>query len=124
MRLDGCPFALLVASAIWVGNAATADEPGHLPPGSANAPSHEGVAEEHKSGENETSAHEAEAHAEAEHHEEPSDLLLRDLFTAGWGEPFEERPREGRAPRFTLPRSRQGFLERIAVINYAYANGL
>jgi hypothetical protein len=123
MKLDGCPFALLVASALWTGNAATADEPGYPLAGAANAQSHP-AADEHKRDEHETSGSGAEAHAEGERREEPSDLLLRDLFTTGWGEAFEERPRAGRAPRFNLPKSRQGFLERIAFINYTYTNGL
>ncbi len=65
-----------------------------------------------------------EGHHEAgEHREEPSDLFLSDFFSAGWRESFEEREREGRAPRFNLFKSRQGFLERIASVNYAYTNG-
>ncbi|HMF12632.1 MAG TPA: hypothetical protein VKE94_10010 [Gemmataceae bacterium] len=78
----------------------------------------------------ESAAHPAgEGHGEAEHehgghHEQPSDLYACDFFRTGWGERFEERPSEGRAPRFKLFKSRQGFLERIAFGAYAYTNGL
>jgi hypothetical protein len=63
-------------------------------------------------------------HEAGEHHEQPSDLFPCDFFRTGWVEPFEERPREGRAPRFKLFKSRQGFLERIAVGGYTYTNGV
>jgi hypothetical protein len=63
-------------------------------------------------------------HGEGHHHEEPGDLLLSNFLTSGWSEPFEERERAGRAPRFNLFKSRQGFLERIGFVNYAYTNGL
>ena len=69
-------------------------------------------------GEHGDAGHEAEGH-----HEQPSDLFLRDFFRTGWDERFEERPSEGRAPRFRLFKSRQGFLERIAEVSYAYTNG-
>src|SRR5262249_38104323 len=65
-----------------------------------------------------------EAEHAGEHHEQPSDLFPCDFFRAGWAEPFEERPSEGRAPRFKLFKSRQGFLERIAVGGYTYTNGV
>src|SRR5262249_3464703 len=63
-------------------------------------------------------------HEAGEHHEQPSDLSPCDFFRTGWAEPFEERPSEGRAPRFKLFKSRQGFLERIAVGGYTYTNGV
>jgi len=63
-------------------------------------------------------------HEAGEHHEAPSDLFPCDFFRIGWAEPFEERPREGRAPRLKLFKSRQGFLERIALGGYTYTNGV
>ncbi len=64
-----------------------------------------------------------DAHGEGHHHAEPSDLGLSNLGE-GWSEPFEEREREGRAPRFNLFKSRQGFLERILLVDYTYTSGL
>jgi hypothetical protein len=86
-------------------------------PGDAE-PNHREGAETHATKE-EGHDHEAEHHAE-----EPADLFPCDFFRTGWDEPFEERPREGRAPRFNLFKSRQGFLERIALADYVYTNGL
>jgi hypothetical protein len=63
-------------------------------------------------------------HEAGEHREQPSDLFLSDFFSTGWRERFEERPSEGRAPRFKLFKSRQGFLERIAIGSYTYTNGV
>ena len=73
----------------------------------------------------ETHAIKEEGHEhEAEHHaEEPADLFPCDFFRTGWDEPFEERPREGRAPRFNLFKSRQGFLERIALAGTRQVDG-
>src|SRR5437764_12010770 len=69
MKRHGCPIALLVASALWTGSSAIADEPGHLPVGPANAPSHAAAADEHKSGDHEEREHGTEDHAEGQYHE-------------------------------------------------------
>lgn len=53
-------------------------------------------------------------------HHEPPDLGLRDFLTSGWTDKFEERERQGRAPRFNLFKTRQGFLERIVAVNYGF----
>ncbi len=111
-------LAFFAAWAIWAGGATAAEPPA---PASA-APAGEGHKAEGGEGEGHEGRHEEE-HEGGEHKEEPSDLLLRDFFTSGWDEPFEERPREGRAPRFNLFKSRQGFLERIGFLGYAYTNG-
>ncbi len=88
-----------------------------------------GKADEHGKDEHDKGEHGEGEHGEGheghhEHeHEEPSDLTLQDFFSTGWGEKFEERHREGHAPRFNLFKSRQGFLERIVVGSYAYTDG-
>jgi hypothetical protein len=56
------------------------------------------------------------------HHEEPPDLGLRDFFTNGWDEKFEEREHKGRAPRLDLFRTRQGFLEQEMIASYGFNN--
>ncbi len=111
--------SLLAASLLWAGvGAAPASEPAH--PAGAGAHEDKGHPEEAKHGEGHGEGH----HEEGDHHEEPGDLFPRDFLSSGWDEKFEERHREGRAPRFNLFKSRQGFLERIAFVNYAYTNGL
>lgn len=77
-----------------------------------------------RAGDTAKSAEHGNGHGDGHHeHEEPSDLTLRDFFSTGWGEKFEERHREGVAPRFNLFKSRQGFLERIGFVRYAFTDG-
>jgi hypothetical protein len=112
-------LVLLAAWAIWAGSGTAAEPPSPPVAGAA------GPEEGHAGGEG-AEGHEGhhEGHEGEDHEKEPSDLSLCDFFTAGWDEPFEERPREGRAPRFNLFKSRQGFLERIGFLGYSYTNGL
>src|SRR5579862_7203212 len=56
--------------------------------------------------------------------EQPSDLHLSGFFSEGWDQDFAERPREERAPRFSLFQSRQGFLERVGEVKYTRSNAL
>lgn len=55
---------------------------------------------------------------------DPPDLRLADFFSTGWRDAFAEHPDEGRAPRFSLFKSRQGFLERVALFKAQETRGL
>ncbi|HEX5270844.1 MAG TPA: hypothetical protein VFW33_10170, partial [Gemmataceae bacterium] len=112
MRRSRIRLLLLASAALWAGGLACGAEPTPAPAEAHGSEGHEG----HREGEGH---HEGE-----EHREEPSDLFPCDFFRTGWDEPFEDRPREGRAPRFNLFKSRQGFLERDVVLGYSYTNGL
>ena len=98
-----------LAVALVLGIAATAcaneEKPEHR-----NAENGEGEKKEAKEGEHER--------------KDPPDLMLSNFFSAGWKDKFEEHPDEGRAPRFSLFQSRQGFLERVAALKFTETHGL